>query len=170
MPALTNFTGSRMISVLSRRCCNTLCIAGALACLSITAAHAATPEQSVSELVQRFTTAQGTFDRAALEALTAENYIEISPLGEVDPRAKMLSFYVKHDDKPLPAITVDEITPRVLGNTAIVLAKVSYAMTVGGQTRTASLRSSFVAQQQDGAWKLISAQYTPIRPPAAPGK
>jgi ketosteroid isomerase-like protein len=159
-----------MISVLSRRCSNTLCIAGALACMSITAAHAATPEQSVSELVQRFTTAQGTFDRTALEALTAENYIEISPLGEVDPRAKMLSFYVKHDDKPLPAITVDEIAPRVLGNTAIVLAKVSYAMTVGGQTRTSALRSSFVAQQQDGAWKLVSAQYTPIRPPAAPGK
>jgi ketosteroid isomerase-like protein len=159
-----------MISVLSRRCSNMLCIAGALACLSITAAHAATPEQSVSELVQRFATAQGTFDRAALEALTFENYIEISPLGEVDPRAKMLSFYVKHDDKPLPAITVDEITPGVLGNTAIVLAKVSYAMTVGGQTRTAALRSSFVAQQQDGAWKLVSAQYTPIRPPAVPGK
>jgi ketosteroid isomerase-like protein len=159
-----------MISVLSRRCSNTLCIAGALACLSITVAHAGTPEQSVSELVQRFTTAQGTFDRAALEALTLENYIEISPLGEVDPRAKMLSFYVKHDDKPLPAISVDEITPRVMGNTAIVLAKVSYAMTVGGQTRTSALRSSFVAQQQDGAWKLVSAQYTPIRPPAAPAK
>jgi hypothetical protein len=159
-----------MISALSRRCRNTLCIAGALACLSITVAHAATPEQSVSELVQRFATAQGTFDRAALEALTFENYIEISPLGEVDPRAKMLSFYVKHDDKPLPAITVDEIMPRVLGTTAIVLAKMSYVMTVGGQTRTAAVRSSFVALQQDGAWKLISAQYTPIRPPAAPGK
>ena len=159
-----------MISVLSRRCSNTLCIAGALACLSITAAHAATPEQSVSELVQRFTTAQGTFDRTALEALTFENYIEISPLCEVDPRAKMLSFYVKHDAKPLPAVSVDEIMPRVMGNTAIVLAKVSYAMTVGGQTRTSALRSSFVAQQQDGAWKLVSAQYTPIRPPAAPAK
>ena len=159
-----------MISALTRRYSNMLCIAGALACLSITAAHAATPEQSVSELVQRFATAQGTFDRTALEALTAENYIEISPLGEVDPRAKMLSFYVKHDDKPLPVISVDEITPRVLGNTAIVLAKVSYAMTVGGQTRISALRSSFVALQQDGAWKLVSAQYTPIRPPAAPGK
>jgi len=159
-----------MIYVLSRRCSNTLCIAGALACLSIAVAHAATSEQSVSELVQRFTTAQSTFDRTALEALTFENYIEISPIGEVDPRAKMLSFYVKHDDKPLPAITLDEITPRVLGNTAIVLAKVSYAMTVGGQTRTSTLRSSFVALQQDGAWKLVSAHYTPIRPPAAPGK
>ena len=159
-----------MISVLSRRCSNTLSIAGALACLSITPAHAATPEQSVSELVQRFATAQGMFDRTALEALTGESYIEISPLGEVDPRAKMLSFYVKHDDKPLPAITVDEITTRVLGNTAIVLAKVSYAMTVGGQTRTAAVRSSFVALQQHGAWKLVSAQHTPIRPSAAPGK
>jgi hypothetical protein len=159
-----------MVFSLSRRCSKMLCMAGVLACLSITVAQAATPEQSVSELVQRFTTAQGTFDRAALEALTAENYIEISPIGEVDPRAKMLSFYVKHDDKPLPAITVDEIMPRVLGNTAVVLAKMSYVMTVGGQTRTAAVRSSFVALQQDGAWKLVSAQYTPIRPPAAPSK
>ena len=96
-----------MVLSLSRRCSKMLGMAGALACLSITVAHAATPEQSLGELVQRFATAQGTFDRAALEALTAENYVEISPLGEVDPRSKMLSFYVKHDDKPLPAITVD---------------------------------------------------------------
>jgi len=158
------------MSALSRRFKHTLCCAGVFACLSIPHVHAATPEQSVNELVQRFTTAQSTFDRAGLEALTAENYVEISPLGEVDPRAKMLSFYVRKDDKPLPAITVDEISTRVLGNIGIVLAKVSYGMTVGGQTRTFSLRSTFVASQEGGAWKLVSAQYTPIRPAAAPAR
>lgn len=143
-----------------------------LACLSMSmsSSHAATPEQSVGELVQRFTKAQSTFDRAALEALTTDDYIEISPLGEVDPREKMLSFYVRKDDKPLPAITVDDMTTRVLGDTAIVLARVSYAMTIGGQSRMVSLRSSFTARRQGGAWALVAAQYTPIRPPGAPGK
>jgi uncharacterized protein (TIGR02246 family) len=159
-----------MVSALARSFNHILYSAGLLACLSIPVAHAATPEAAVNELVQRFATAQSTVDRATLAALTLENYIEISPLGEVDPRDKMLSFYVRKDDKPTPAITVDEITTRVLGTNAVVLAKVSYAMTVGGQTRTASLRSTFVALQQDGAWKLVSAQYTPIRPSAAPGK
>jgi uncharacterized protein (TIGR02246 family) len=159
-----------MVSALARPFQKTLYSAGLLACLSIPMAHAATPEAAVNDLVQRFTTAQSAVDRATLEALTADNYIEISPLGEVDPREKMLSFYVKKDDKPITPVTVDEITTRVLGNTAVVLAKVSYAMTVGGQTRTASMRSTFVALQQGGVWKLVSAQYTPIRPPAAPAK
>lgn len=159
-----------MVSALARSFNHILYSAGLLACLSIPVARAATPEAAVNELVQRFATAQSTVDRATLAALTLENYIEISPLGEVDPRDKMLSFYVRKDDKPTPAITVDEITTRVLGTTAVVLAKVSYAMTVGGQARTASLRSTFVALQQGGEWKLVSAQYTPIRPPAAPGK
>jgi len=143
-----------------------------LACcaLVLRPAAAASVEQTVGELVQRFSAAQSTFDMATLKAVTADNYIEISPLGEVDPREKMLSFYVRKDDKPRPAIAVDEITTRVLGDTAVVIGRVSYSMTVGEQSRTFSLRSTFVARQEGGAWKLVSAQYTPIRPQAAPVK
>jgi len=132
------------------------------------AVQAAPAAAVVEDVVQRFAAAQVSFDTATLEALSAENYIEISPLGEVDPRAKMLSFYVKKDDKPRPVMTLDELTTRVLGDTAVTIGRVSYAMNVGGQSRTFALRSTFVAQQQGGAWKLVSAQHTPIRPAAAP--
>ena len=142
-----------------------------LACCSVAPfGHAAVDTaKPVGDLVQRFTEAQQKMDVPALQALTAENYVEVSPLGEVDPREKMLTFYVKKDDRQaLPAMTVEESTTRVLGDTAVVIAKVSYASVVEGQSRTFSLRSTFVVEKRNGVWKLVSAQYTPIRSPKKP--
>jgi len=135
--------------------------------LAAAAVQAAPAGQEVETLVQRFTAAQSGFDAATLKSLTADNYIEISPLGEIDPREKMLSFYVKKDDKPRPAIGVDELSTRVLGDSAVTIARVSYSMMAGGQSRTFALRSVFVAARQGKEWKLVSAQYTPIRQAAA---
>lgn len=123
----------------------------------------------VNDLVKRFTEAQQKMDVPTLQALTAENYVEVSPLGEVDTRERMLTFYVKKDEKQaLPALTVEDSTARLLGDTAVVIAKVSYASVVEGQNRTFSLRTTFVAEKRNGVWKLVSAQYTPIRPPKKP--
>jgi ketosteroid isomerase-like protein len=123
----------------------------------------------VTELVQRFTEAQGNMDAPTLKTLTAENYIEVSPLGEVDPREKMLTFYVKDDKRVRPALTLEEITPRLLGDTAVVIAKISYSSMVEGEKRTFSLRSTFVAEKLNGTWKMVSVQHTPIRPHKTPG-
>jgi len=152
-----------------------LCAAFLLGCFAVTPVMAAPLDAPVTDLVQRFTAAQNGFDVAALKALTSADYIEISPLGEVDPRDKMLSFYVKKDDKPRPTIGVDDMTTRMLGDTALVTARVFYTMEAGDGSRTFSLRSTFVAQRQGGAWKLVSSQYTPIRQapvlaPAAPAR
>lgn len=122
------------------------------------------PTKPVTDLIQRFTEAQGKMDAPTLKALTAENYIEVSPLGEVDPRDKMLTFYVKDEKRPPTALTLEEVTPRLIGNTAIVIAKVSYNSMVEGQSRTFSLRTTFVAQKVSNEWKMVSVQYTPIRP------
>jgi ketosteroid isomerase-like protein len=126
-------------------------------------------DKSVTGLVQRFTAAQSAMDVGTLASLTAEDYIEISPLGEVDPRAKMLTFYVKDDKHVLPAMAVDDMTTRVLGDAAVVIAKISYSLVNEGQSRTFSLRSTFVAEKVGGVWKLVSGHYTPIRPPMNPG-
>jgi ketosteroid isomerase-like protein len=122
----------------------------------------------VTELVQRFTSAQAAMDAPTLAALTADNYIEVSPVGEVDPREKMLTFYVKDDKRSLPAMKVEDSTTRVLGDTAVVIAKITYSRVIEGQPRDFSLRSTFVAAKTGGTWKLVSAQYTPIRPPMNP--
>jgi hypothetical protein len=42
------------------------------------------PSTEVMDLVQRFIQAQKSFDPPTLKKLTADNYIEVSPLGEVE--------------------------------------------------------------------------------------
>jgi len=124
---------------------------------------------SVTELVQRFTKAQAAMDAPTLAALTADNYVEVSPVGEVDPREKMLTFYAKDEKRVLPAMMVEDSTTRMLGDTAVVIAKITYSHVIEGQPRAFSLRSTFVAEKIGGTWKLVSAQYTPIRPSKNPG-
>lgn len=116
---------------------------------------------SVTELVRKFLDAQSRHDVTALRSLTAEQFIEISPLGEVDPREKMLGFYAKEASAPPPAIVIDERQVRIFADSAIVTVKLGF--NAGGQTR--SLRSSFVAHKDGVQWKLVSAQHTPMRPP-----
>ncbi|WP_377704615.1 nuclear transport factor 2 family protein [Pseudoduganella sp. UC29_71] len=116
------------------------------------------------ELVQRHAEAQRDFDQATLQAVTADNYVEVSPAGEVDSREKMLSFYAPDQKRAAPQLTVTEPLVRVLGDTAVVLARLNYTMGADAQARTFAMRASYVAQLKEGKWKLVSAQYTGIRP------
>lgn len=132
----------------------------------VTAAHAAEPAAAVRVLVEKFTAAQGKFDVGQLSALTAEDYIEISPLGEVDPRAKMLGYYAPEHKVDAPPVTISETDVRVHGDTALEIAKISYAMPgPDGQTHAVEMRVVFVARKAGSEWKLESAQYTGIRAP-----
>jgi ketosteroid isomerase-like protein len=115
---------------------------------------------AVTELVRKFLDAQSRHDVPALRSLTAEQFVEISPLGEVDPRDKMLGFYVGEASPTRPVIAVDERDVRIFGDSAIVTVKLSF--NAGGQAR--SLRAGFVAHKDGVQWKLVSAQHTPMRP------
>jgi ketosteroid isomerase-like protein len=115
---------------------------------------------AVTELVRKFLDAQSRHDVPALRSLTAEQFVEISPLGEVDPRDKMLGFYVGDASPTRPVIAIDEREVRVFGDSAIVTVKLSF--NAGGQAR--SLRAGFVAHRDGAMWKLVSAQHTPMRP------
>jgi len=65
-------------------------------------ANGATNGMSASEslnLVLRHAQAQANFDQKTLEAITHTQYLEVSPAGEVDERAKMLGFYAPENKK-----------------------------------------------------------------------
>ena len=157
---------------------NNIALAGAGLALAAfgaaTQAHAATtsvddPAAAVLQLVRQHAQAQSSFDQAALQTLTADNYIEISPVGELDTREKMLGFYAQDKMRPAPAVAVEEAVTRLLGDSAIVVAKLAYTMTLDGNSRNFAMRASFVAHKTNGAWKLVSAHYTGIRPPKPAG-
>ncbi len=123
---------------------------------------------AVTNLTGKFLEAQRSFDVPTLRALTAETYVEISPAGELDDRVKMLGFYAPEKKTQAPPLTIDNELTRMYGDVGIQTVKLTYTMSVGGETRKMSLRATLVAHKNAGEWKLVSAQYTGIRPPPPP--
>lgn len=138
----------------------------AFACAATIAlpALAADDQADVLSLVRQHVAAQTQFDVPALAALTADNYVEVSPMGEVDTREKMLAFYAPEKKTATPVITVEEPLVRVSGDTAVLIGKLAISVNAGGQQRQMAMRASYVAVKQGQAWKLMSAQYTGIAP------
>ncbi|KAB8057929.1 DUF4440 domain-containing protein [Janthinobacterium sp. FT14W] len=130
-------------------------------------ARAADDDAAVLNLVRQHVAAQASFDAPALAALTADNYAEVSPLGDVDTREKMLAFYAPEKKSAAPVIAVEEPFVRVAGDTAVLIARLAVTVQAGGQQRNMALRASYVAKKEGAAWKLLSAQYTGIAPKKA---
>lgn len=115
-------------------------------------------------MVGAFTKAQHDFDQAQLRALTADSYVEISPLGEVDPRGRMIGFYDPAKKGEAPAITLGDSSVRMIGrDAAIIITMISYLVQAKEGPRTVAMWVVFVAQRDRPAWTLVSAQYTPVR-------
>lgn len=127
------------------------------------------PAPSAQELIVRligdFVLAQQNFDATALGALTTTDYLEVSPVGELDSREKMLGFYAPEKKTAAPAAEIREPVVRIYGNTAVAVAKLAYTIQPPGQpARVMEMRATFVAYREADRWKLASSHYTGIRP------
>lgn len=140
--------------------------------LSVEAQHQPSKdEQALTALVKQMTDAQSKFDPITLETIYASDFIEISPIGEVDPREKTIGFYKPEAnpdrDKVKTAVTTDEFLIRPYGNFAVVIARITFAQ--AGSEPSARppfrVRATIVCRKESGAWKISSTQYTGIRPP-----
>lgn len=123
------------------------------------------PGAFIEVLLKTFVEAQRTFDVKQLDDLLAPDYVEISPAGEVDPRAKVLSFYAP--DKKIadpPEAALDIVSTRLYDDTAVTIATLTYQMKApNGAAAARSMQCVFVTRIIDRRWKLVSAQYTPVR-------
>ncbi|HRI02888.1 MAG TPA: nuclear transport factor 2 family protein [Pyrinomonadaceae bacterium] len=130
-------------------------------------------EAELTKLVNKMVAAQMNYDAAALDAVFTADYIEISPVGEFDPRAKVLGFY-KPELKPDPAKVstksdASEWSIRVRDKSAVVILRLDYTITAEGKTMPPrGMRVMLVCVKEKGVWKIASAQYTGIRPPQPP--
>jgi len=126
-------------------------------------------------LVRQLAEAQKNYDAAKMDAILAADYVEISPAGEVDPRAKVLAFYAPEKKSArqgeLVSYELDEITSRIYGDTAIVVARLPFTVkTPDGQSVSRAFRCTFVCRKTGGKWRIASAQYTGIRAAQTPVK
>lgn len=125
-------------------------------------------DESLKSLVKQMTAAQATYDAAALDKLLTADYIEISPVGEVDSREKVLGFYKPELKPPAEKMTAmieaTDFSIRSYGKFAIIITRLNYMITSEGKPLPPrSIRATFVCRREKSVWKIASAQYTGIR-------
>jgi uncharacterized protein (TIGR02246 family) len=139
--------------------------------LSSVSAFAQTKDDAaLKSLVKQFTDAQQNYDANTLDKIFTPDYIEISPVGEFDPREKVLGFYKPELKPPVDKMTASteatDFSIRVYDKFAVVIARLNYTITSDGKPLPPrSMRATIVCKKEKGAWKIASAQYTGIRPP-----
>jgi uncharacterized protein (TIGR02246 family) len=137
---------------------------------SVSAFAQSKDDDALKSLVKQMTDAQGNYDANALDKIFTADYIEISPIGEFDPREKVLGFYKPElkppTDKMSTVLETTDYSIRNYGKFAIVITRLNYTITnEGKQLPPRSMRIMIVCRKEKGAWKIASAQYTGIRPP-----
>ncbi|MDM7924174.1 MAG: nuclear transport factor 2 family protein [Pyrinomonadaceae bacterium] len=126
-------------------------------------------ETAIKAVIAAMAKAQTEFDAKALDSIFTADFIEISPVGEFDPRAKVLSFYTS-EAKAKSGVVEVSIEPiyrsiRVYGDTAVVIAEFVYSTSRDGKEMPArKMMMTAVGRKESGKWKLASVQYTGIRP------
>jgi ketosteroid isomerase-like protein len=133
------------------------------------AAGSQNDEAALQSLIGRLVAAQTSYDAVALDRLLTSDYTEVSPVGEVDPREKVLSFYQATNkpaaDKMTASIAPSEFSIRQFDTVAVVITRLTTTMTVDGKSQPPrSLRATFVCRKVSSGWQIASAQYTGIRP------
>ncbi|MEN2749893.1 hypothetical protein, partial [Sphingomonas sp. T9W2] len=115
----------------------------------------------IQSLIDRFDAARIQYDPVTVTKTLGSDYEEISPVGEVDDREKVLGFYAPEVKRAAPAMTSEPLVIRSRGELTIITTRKSFTIP-GGPVR--SVRVRYVAEREAGKWLLVSAQYTPMPP------
>jgi hypothetical protein len=120
--------------------------------------------QKLGQRAEAFVRVRNQFDQAAMIAMMAPEYQEVSPVGEVDSRERVIGFYAADKKSAAPPMTITETVARPAGTIGVVTMRIAYTMPgKDGQMQTRALRAGFVAQRIKGDWQFVSLQFTPIR-------
>jgi ketosteroid isomerase-like protein len=121
----------------------------------------------VKVTIENYARAAMSYDVAKLDALLAPDYLEVSPLGELDLRDKVLSFYRVPADQRPPLPTALELTEWNLRSLSPDLTVAVYRenLTVNGKDKpmTLSFRVTTILKREKAGWKLVSNHFNGIR-------
>ena len=134
-------------------------------------AASSSAERAVVAVVQQLADAQRTFDQAALDRLLTADYVEVSPVGDVDERAKVIGFYsadAKAKSPEVSSIVIDQPTVRIDGTHAIVIVRQTTNVGPAGASRAVVMRVTAHLRRSGNEWRIASTHYTGIRQAARP--
>jgi ketosteroid isomerase-like protein len=138
--------------------------AAVLASAPVTAQSGEVDAQKLGQRAEAFVRVRNQFDQAAMIAMMAPEYQEVSPVGEVDSRERVIGFYAADKKSSAPPMTITETVARPAGTIGVVTMRIAYTMPgKDGQMQTRAMRAGFVARRIKGDWQFVSLQFTPIR-------
>ncbi|HEY0861196.1 MAG TPA: nuclear transport factor 2 family protein [Pseudoxanthomonas sp.] len=133
------------------------------------AAFATDEDAALRAVAQSVLDAQIRFDVPALDKVLAPDYVEVSPVGDVDTRAEVLGFYAPEARTQMLAKGVEPVSatlgePRIHVDHARVIALNTARLRIQGAEQQKQLRTVFEFRRIQGQWRLASAAYIPVRP------
>ena len=127
-------------------------------------------EQVVRQVEDQIVAAEDRNDADALDRLYVSDYTFVGPGGQVWSKAHYLGL-MRSGDLKSDSYSRDEQTVRMYGNTAIVIYRSTARGTLRGQAFNNQRRVTTVLMNQDGVWRALGRQSTPIvQSPAPPGQ
>ena len=122
-----------------------------------------TDTDAVSKTLRQYAEATRNYDWKALDRLFAPEYVEVSPLGEVDVRDKAISFYKQPGPSP-DSIAFDELTVRYPGRDfAVAIFRETATIKRGEKEVTMPFRVTVGLKRHGKEWQLYSSQFVAIR-------
>lgn len=138
--------------------------------VSISAFSQSKQDAEVIAVAKQAIAAQENYDPATLEKIYASDYIEISPLGEIDEREKAIGFYkvadVEKEKARTPRYILGDFKVRHYGKFAMVISKFSIGSKKDLQRPPSPVGIALYGlRKEKGVWKIYSLQLTPFPPP-----
>lgn len=126
---------------------------------SALAAQTATPEDSVRAAEQARGQALLKADTVALSRLVAEEFVEVSRLGQIRTRADNLRD-IASGDLMLTAVRYDSLAVRIYGDVAVLRGIADNTGTFRGFPFSGKIRYTRVFVRRDGRWQAVAMQQT----------
>ena len=121
-------------------------------------------ERAVLAAMEEYKQAVLDSDVDALARLWADDYTFINPQGALVTRAERLANFASGNTNVGVIDDEREITVHVHGDAAMVQNLSTLRGTFSGQPTATDLRGTFVWIRQNGRWRLLTNQLTPVVP------
>lgn len=127
-------------------------------------------EQQLIKLDKEFAAAEVRADTVAVDSLLADDFILVHAHSGPQRKAALLD-ELKSGKRRYEGIDVTNLQVHLYGTTALTVGRCVIRIKAGSQINTLPSYYLNVWVRQQGKWRMVSEQYTPIpAPPAGAGK
>ena len=121
-------------------------------------------EEEIRELNRRWAEAETRGDVAALDALAADGFRLVGPVGFVLDKQQWLDRY-RLGDFVTASLRFEEVETRRYGDTAVSIGRQVQQAEYKGHPANGEFRTTLIAVRDSGQWRLAGCQVGPIGGP-----